>query len=279
MGGGLCGKGGRPARPSVCANGAINQDRVPGRRRLRQRALASVHPRRGESGPTATTLVARRLRASANSWRLVLITTAALVFAGAVTAAAEPPVRSLLEMRHQDVVVQHFDISCGAAALATVLDYQFSEHLTEKQVAEGLIQRKEYIEHPELLRAREGFSLLDMKRFVDKLGFMGIGYGKLELKDLIRLAPIIVAVRPVGYNHFVVFRGQIGDKVLLADPAFGNRTMSVANFERQWIDFPQFGRVGFIVTRSGTPAPPGHLGARPDLFVAPLPEFVRQVLF
>jgi predicted double-glycine peptidase len=193
-------------------------------------------------------------------------------------AAAQGPVESLLEMRHQDVIVQHFDISCGAAALATILDYQFGQHFTEKQVAEGLIQRRIYIEHPEILRVREGFSLLDLKRFVDKLGFVGIGYGKLELADLLRLAPIIVAVRPVGYNHFVVFRGKIGDKVLLADPAFGNRTMSVENFERTWINFPQFGKVGFIVTRNGKPAPPGALGVRPGLFIAAPPDFVRQAL-
>jgi uncharacterized protein len=193
--------------------------------------------------------------------------------------AKQGPVVSLLEMRHQDVVVQHYDISCGAAALATILDYQFGEHFTEKQVAEGLIERKEYIEHPELLRIRQGFSLLDMKRFVERLGFMGVGYGKLELKDVLRLAPIIVAMRPIGYNHFVVFRGKIGNQVLLADPAFGNRTMSVENFEREWINFPQFGKVGFIVTRNGKPAPPGALAVRPQLFIAPPPGFVRQALF
>ncbi len=209
---------------------------------------------------------------------VVLLT---LGFFCAISASAEEqgPVKSLLEMRHQDVIVQHFDLSCGAAALATLLDYQFGEHFTEKQVAEGLIARKEYIAHPEILRIRQGFSLLDMKRYVDKLGFQGIGYGQLELKDLIRLAPIIVAVRPIGYNHFVVFRGKVGDEVLLADPAFGNRAMQVNKFERIWINFPQFGRVGFIVTRKGTPAPPGQLAARPNLFIAPPAEFVRQVLF
>lgn len=228
------------------------------------------------------TAIMRPLRCLRSARLAVVVAIAVAVgFGGVLPAAAaeQGPVKSLLEMRQQDVLVQHFDLSCGAAALATILDYQFGQRLTEKQVAEGLIQRKEYIEHPELLRVREGFSLLDMKRFVDRLGFVGIGYGKLELNDLIRLAPIIVAVRPVGYNHFVVFRGKIGDKVLLADPAFGNRTMSVQSFERQWIDFPQFGKVGFIVTRNGKPAPPGPLAARPDLFVAPPPDFVRQALF
>lgn len=193
-------------------------------------------------------------------------------------AADRGPVRSLLEMREQDVIVQKWDLSCGAAAIATLLNFQFGDHVTERQVAEGLIRRKEYIEHPELVRIRQGFSLLDMKRYVDGRGYKGIGYGGLELKDLVRLAPIIVPTSPVGYNHFVIFRGLMGDQVLLADPAFGNRTMALEKFERVWINFPRIGRVGFIVTRDGKPAPPGQLAPRPELFVAPSGDIVRQVV-
>ena len=203
----------------------------------------------------------------------------ALALASLAThAMADPPVKSVAEMRRQDVVVQHYDLSCGAAALATILKFQFGDNVTEREVALGLIRRKEYIEHPELIRIREGFSLLDMKRYVESRGYRGIGYGKLEPKDLPGLAPIIVAVNPIGYNHFVVFRGMRGDQVLLADPAFGNRTMSVERFNRIWIDFPKFGRVGFVVTRNGHAAPAGALASRPELFVAPANELVRQTL-
>jgi uncharacterized protein len=218
------------------------------------------------------------LAALARRFALGLLTAGLL---GTVVAAAaeKGPVKSLFEMRRENVIVQKYDLSCGAAALATILDFQFGLHLTEKEVAEGLIERKEYIEHPELLRVREGFSLLDMKRYVEKLGFQGIGYGELDLKDIERMAPIIVAVRPIGYNHFVIFRGRIGDQVLLADPSFGNLTMQLAHFERIWINFPKFGKVGFIVTRTGKPAPPGLLALRPDQFIAPRGTIVRQILF
>ncbi len=181
-------------------------------------------------------------------------------------------------MRTQGVVLQKSDLSCGAAAVATLLNFQFGDQVTERQVTEGLIRRKEYIEHPEIVRVRQGFSLLDMKRYVTTRGYVGIGYGKLVFDDLLRLAPIIVAVQPLGYNHFVVFKGVVGDRVLLADPAFGNETMARADFEDMWIDFPQIGRVGFIVTRNGKPAPPGELQLRSDEFVAPSGDFVRQVL-
>jgi len=188
------------------------------------------------------------------------------------------PVRSLLEMREQAVIVQKSDLSCGAAALATLLTYQFGDRVGEREVTRGLIRRQEYIEHPELVRVREGFSLLDMKRYAASRGYMGIGYGKLEFDDLVKLAPIIVAVSPLGYNHFVVFRGVIGDRVLLADPAFGNRTMSREKFEQIRIDFPEIGKVGFIITRDGNPAPPGDLAVRASDFVAPAGDFVRQDL-
>lgn len=203
------------------------------------------------------------------------------VSAGAMrpaSAESNRPVRSLLEMRQEHVVVQKFDLSCGAAALATLLKYQFGDPVTEKEVTQGLIRRQEYIEHPELVRIREGFSLLDMKRVAASRGYVGIGYGHLDMDDLLKLAPIIVAVSPLGYNHFVIFRGMIGDQVLLADPAYGNRTMSREKFEQIQIDFPEIGKVGFIITRDGNPAPPGQLAVRASEFIASSSQLTRQAV-
>lgn len=253
------------------ASGSLERPVVP-------RCPASLSPRVSDLPRHRKGGAPSRWAKSARCLALGLLT-AALLGPIAAQAAETGPVKSLFEMRRENVIVQHFDLSCGAAALATILDFQFSLRLTEKDVAEGLIERKIYIEHPELLRVRQGFSLLDMKRYVEKLGFKGVGYGQLELKDIERMAPIIVAVRPVGYNHFVIFRGRIGDEVLLADPSFGNLTMGLQTFERIWIDFPKFGRVGFIVSRDGKPAPPGLLAFRLDQIVAPRGAFVRQALF
>jgi predicted double-glycine peptidase len=196
----------------------------------------------------------------------------------AAPAESKPAVRSMLEIRQQNVVLQKSDLSCGAAALATLMNYQFGDRITEKEVTAGLIRRPEYIEHPELVRIREGFSLLDMKRYVSTRGYTGIGYGNLEMDDLVSLAPIIVAVSPFGYNHFVVFKGMIGDQVFLADPAFGNRTMSREKFEQMQINFPDIGRVGFIITRDGNPAPPGRLAVQASDFLSPSGSHMRQVL-
>ncbi|MCB9966237.1 MAG: peptidase C39 [Geminicoccaceae bacterium] len=186
---------------------------------------------------------------------------AALLTLGASTPglAAAQSVRSVGELRRHQVVIQEFDISCAAAALATLLTYQHGDPVTEREIALGLIDRPEYIENPALIRLRQGFSLLDLKRFVDGRGYEGIGFGQLTYDDLFERAPIIVPLDLHGFRHFVIFRGELGGSVLLADPAYGNRTMSRERFERAWIDFPRIGRVGFVVERRDGLIPPNRL--------------------
>jgi predicted double-glycine peptidase len=193
-----------------------------------------------------------------------------LLGASACAAAPQtqpPPMRSLQELRHDRVVVQQWDLSCGAAALATILNYQHGDPVSEREVARGLIRRDAYVANPTLVRARHGFSLLDLKRYVDDRGYAGNGYGRLELDDLIERAPIMVPVDLRGYKHFVVFRGITGNRVLLADPAFGNRTMLAGRFEDAWLDYPEFGKVGFVVARQDGLIPPNELAPRAGDFV------------
>jgi predicted double-glycine peptidase len=199
-------------------------------------------------------------------WSLVALMLSAA--AGAPLLATERvPVKSLLEMRQDRVVVQKWDLSCGAAALATLLTYQHGDPVSERAITRALIQRQEYLVNPSLVRVQEGFSLLDLKRYVDKRGYKGIGYARLMLQDLIKHAPIIVPVNLHGYNHFVVFRGVYGDRVLIADPAWGNHTLQVERFENAWIDFPQLDRVGFVVVRRDGTQPSNRLAPRASEFV------------
>jgi len=205
-----------------------------------------------------------------NGLAIVAFTTLATGLYGSTTVLAAdsaPPVRSLLEMRQQNVVLQQWELSCAAASLATILRYQYGIPVTERSVALGLIDRKEYLANPELVRLRQGFSLLDLKRFVDTLGYEGIGLGQLAFPDLLERAPIIVPVNLQGYPHFVIFRGATSNAVLLADPAFGNVSMSIPKFINGWIGYQDIGRVGFVVTKAGTLAPPGRLSARASDFV------------
>ena len=175
-------------------------------------------------------------------------------------------VRSLIEIRNQGVVRQHWDLTCGAAAIATVLTYQFALPVSEQQAAMGMLQRTS----PLLVRARLGFSLLDLKRFAASRGLTAAGYGGLTLDELLALAPVIAPIRLNGFGHFVVVRGAMGDRVLLADPAFGNRTVAREAFVRSWPS-----QIGFVVTAPGQPHPPNRMAPMADLLLVPPAVAVR----
>jgi len=198
---------------------------------------------------------------------MALVSSATVLLSSYTVAQNYHPVASLAEIRERNVVVQEWDLSCGAAALATILNFQHGDPVSEREIATRLMSRTEYLENPMLVRFRQGFSLLDLKRFVDARGYNGVGLGRLTVEHLIARAPIIVPVNMYGYQHFVVFRGALGNRVLLADPAFGNRTMLRSAFENAWIEFPEVGHVGFVVNRRDGLFPPNQLEPRPSDFV------------
>src|SRR5688572_26476270 len=100
-----------------------------------------------------------------------------------VAVAGDPAVRSLLEIRHQGVIVQQWDTSCGAAALATVFTYSLKDPVAENLVAQAMLSRTD----PLRVRVRGGFSLLDMKRFAESRGYAAAGYRSLSLDQLLQM--------------------------------------------------------------------------------------------
>lgn len=190
----------------------------------------------------------------------------------ATVAAATPrtaPVRSLLEIRRDNVVMQQWDISCGAAALATILTYQLDDPVSEKEVALGMLRRTD----PLRVKYRGGFSLLDMKRYAQRRGFDANGFGQLTLDNLRELAPLIVPLHLDGYDHFIVFRGVADGRAVFADPAFGNRTLPLAAFEQAWN-----GGIGFVVGPQQPPAGANHLAPEETDVLTVASEAVRTVL-
>lgn len=182
------------------------------------------------------------------------------------TLALAQKVESLVERRTEAVVLQSWDLSCGAAALATVLQFQHGDQVSEQEIATRMMSRAEYLSNPAIVTLRQGFSLLDIKRVAESLGYRGRGLGRLNINHLVARAPVIVPVDLRGYQHFVVFRGVLGDRVLLADPAYGNRTMSMAAFTSAWIEAGELGHVGFVVERRDNLIPPNRLDADPADF-------------
>ncbi len=169
-------------------------------------------------------------------------------------------VRSLKEIRQDQMVRQRWDMSCGSAALSTVLTYDYGDPTPETAVVVWILRRTD----PVRVRSRGGFSLLDLKRFVQFRGYEAEGYASLSLKELAQFPSAIVPVRIKKYDHFVVFRDLVGDRVVLADPAFGNLTMDRERFVRIWKN-----GIGFIVLPQGESASVGASVAPEDL---PLPD-------
>lgn len=148
-------------------------------------------------------------------------------------APAGATVLSLKEIREDGVVIQKWDASCGAAAMATVFTYTFGDPVSERAVATGLLRQTE----PLKVRHRGGFSMLDMKRYAEERGYRALGFRGLGFDDIRYFDGPIVPVDFNGYNHYVVLKGVTPDgEVHIADPAFGNRTISRETFEEGWMD-------------------------------------------
>lgn len=130
-----------------------------------------------------------------------------------IEVSAERPVRSLLEYRTENLILQQWDNSCAAAALATLLTYEWRRPVTERQVAHAQF---------------------DMKRYLAGIGIAGEGYGSLSLDDLRPFAPAIVPASLRGFDHFVIVREVGATHVAIGDPAFGNYRMTHSAFLRSW---------------------------------------------
>jgi len=139
------------------------------------------------------------------------------------------PVISNYEARFLTTIKQERDFSCGSAAVATLLTYHYEFPVSEHDVFDYM-----YRHGDQTLIRRAGFSLLDMKQYLESRGFPADGF-RLSLDDLAKIGvPAIILINDDGYNHFVVIKGITRRYVLLGDPAKGTRAMDRSRFEKIW---------------------------------------------
>lgn len=172
--------------------------------------------------------------------RAVLL--AALMFlAGLVEATQMPiaampggtlvykPVQSIRERRFADLVQQKTDFSCGAAALATILKQAYWLDVDESQVIEGMLAQAD----PDTVKV-QGFSMLDMKRYVESIGMRARGY-RVEADSLDRVSiPVVVLMDIRGYKHFVVLQRIHRGWVYIGDPVLGHKRYKFDDFVKGW---------------------------------------------
>ncbi|MGR9108197.1 MAG: C39 family peptidase [Gammaproteobacteria bacterium] len=144
----------------------------------------------------------------------------------------KPPLMTWVEMRDRYTVKQQLDYSCGAAALATLLHYFYGDDLGELDILKDILKHldKEAVKN----RAQVGFSMLDLKRFVERHGYKALGV-KLQASALPKLrGPVLVYLETADFRHFAMLRGVREDRVYLADPSRGNMRMSIYAFLEEW---------------------------------------------
>jgi predicted double-glycine peptidase len=170
----------------------------------------------------------------------ILLTAAAILTASSAGAATlqlhaiggyAVPVTSLKEVRFKSTLRQQYDFSCGSAAIATLLTHQYGYPVTEQDVFQEMFAQgdQEKIQ-------REGFSLMDMKRYLETHGFAADGFAQPLEKLASAQLPAIVLINDKGYRHFVVIKGMRDGRVLVGDPAVGTRAIERSHFESIWVN-------------------------------------------
>ena len=137
---------------------------------------------------------------------------------------------SLAERRFIGVEQQQTDFSCGAASVATILKYSYNVPTNEKWVMDGMLAMSD----PALV-SQYGFSMLDMKNYVEMLGMQAKGF-KVKSENIDQLTiPSVVLLNIKGFHHFVVLKKIDSEgRVYLADPALGNQIVEMDEFLAGW---------------------------------------------
>lgn len=141
-------------------------------------------------------------------------------------------VKNVRELRDQNVVRQTSDYSCGAAGLSTILSYDQNDPIGERDIMLEILKSVDI----QKVQERQGFSLLDLKKFSEARGYKVTGL-KMDLEHLRQMDKVVlVPIKFKNYRHFVIVKGIIGDRVFVADPAMGNMIMGTRWFKRIWQD-------------------------------------------
>ncbi|MFT4025599.1 MAG: C39 family peptidase [Novosphingobium sp.] len=172
-------------------------------------------------------------------WRIIPMALAACGLSGTAAAKAQiatgaggnyrVAIMSWAEIPFRSVVAQQFDFSCGSAAVATLLTYHYGRPTPERPVFAAM-----WAAGDQAAIRRSGFSMLDIKQYLDGIGLRTEGY-RLSIEQLARLdRPGIIILDFNGYRHFVVVKGIARGQVLIGDPMRGLSRYPLAEVAARW---------------------------------------------
>lgn len=173
--------------------------------------------------------------------------------------------KSVVDLRFVNIVRQRFDLSCGAAAVATLLTYFYGDQVEEQEIIEQALKLgdKAKIE-------KDGFSMLELKQVGERRGYVVQGFKVNKPEAIAELKiPFLTLVNNRGYNHFVIVKGTKDGIVYIADSAFGNRGVPLDQFKNEWSNV-------ILVYLSRTKKPQNQFALEPGLR-APTQQVIQLV--
>jgi len=136
---------------------------------------------------------------------------------------------TMLDRKFYTVIRQQYDFSCGSAALATLLHYHYGIPANEEMTFTGMWDKGD-----QAAIRKNGFSLLDMKRYLGAHGLETQGF-RVTLDQIAKTrVPGIALTVTKGYRHFVVIKGVTDKEVLVGDPSRGLVRYSWKEFGKIW---------------------------------------------
>jgi predicted double-glycine peptidase len=136
------------------------------------------------------------------------------------------------DIKWQNIIRQHYDYSCIAAATSTLMNFYFKDRISEYIIISLLIENLETNELKD--RIQHGFTLLDLKKVVEKMGY-SVSIVKMNSDAIFTLrGPVLIPLKIDLWEHFVVLKGIRDGYAFLADPSRGNIRISLNSFFSQW---------------------------------------------
>lgn len=150
-----------------------------------------------------------------------------------------PATAGYLRAGDDGLIRQTTDVTCGPAAVASLLRFYFGVDTSEEEMARlsGTYENKTS-------------SLLGLRNACRAKGFEAHGY-RMSLPQMLdevdsRGVPVVVHFNEPSL-HFALVIGRVGDFVIVSDPSQGNISMDISDFKRRWSG-------AVLVVRSSRPA-------------------------
>lgn len=131
-------------------------------------------------------------------------------------------VKSLSSLKTEDVTLQRYEESCGAATLATMMNL-YGEEVSEEVILKRISQKTDMLSFLEMAQVAEGF------------GYKASAYKiTSDIFDKLSIPVIAKIDNHEGISHFVVVVNYDGDFVTVLDPSFGRFSQHKKEFFHMW---------------------------------------------